>query len=131
MRLALPLLSLAALALSACATGAVYDTVYGYVPPADEAGKACAAGCLPAFEECRAKEAPAIAECEADRKEETQECRRFGPDSSQTVTGLCGVYPFTCEASAGLGCTETRNACHKGCGGTVTASEVCVANCGA
>ncbi|WP_109118259.1 hypothetical protein [Azospirillum sp. TSO22-1] len=126
------------LLLAGCAP--VMETALHFAPPAGEEGRQCVARCqadrAPCVQSCDRRERLCRSDAEsramrdynleADRY---NDARRSG--SSRTYFDYADRYRRLCSFQGCRDtCVATYRGCFEACGGTVTETQVCVANCG-
>jgi hypothetical protein len=136
------------LAMAALATcGPQYETFSAYTPPESDAGRQCLAQCQAARQLCRQSSSLQVQQCRlgAQQEAQTENLRRSTeyqiklqryqaglrsepPDAPETVSPSY----WTCDSQTDAlekQCTGDYDLCYQSCGGTVTYSTQCVANC--
>jgi len=137
----------AALALAASGCGPQYRTFTSYAPPADQVGRACLAECAAIRQSCRQDAGGMVQQCrlEAERSAERLHLQRlaeYGLELYHFQAGLTDRAPHkprearpdygACNYQAdGLEqqCQDDHDLCYQNCGGTITYTTQCVANC--
>ena len=140
-----PLLLLAAALLAAC--GPRYETFTAYTPPEGEAGRQCLAQCLGARQLCRQSAGLEVQQCRLAAQQEAQaenllraaayaiELQRFQAGlraDEPAAPATVGPSYGPCDgraAAAERRCTGDHDLCYQNCGGQVTYTTQCVANC--
>lgn len=134
----LPALLTAVLTLASCAP--VIETTYSYAPPGTDEGRRCVARCeaerVPCARSCDRGERLCLDDADSRAMRDFQMELGDGLDrrrgsTSRTYFDYADRYRPLCSAD---GCRNTCNgtyrACFEGCGGTVTTTQTCTANCG-
>ncbi len=127
-----------ALTLASCAP--VIETTYSYAPPGTDEGRHCVARCeverAPCAQSCDRRERLCLNDADSRAMRDYQMelgdglGRRRG-GSGRTYFDYTGRYRALCSANGCRNtCDDTYRACFEGCGGTVTATQACTANCG-
>lgn len=140
-------LMLAAIALAAAGCAPKYRTFTTYSPPEDQGGRRCLARCQDSRQHCRQSASLEVQQCRIDAQGEAQgENLRLMADYQiklrQFKAGYSEAPPeppatvrpdyWGCENRAGgleQQCTSDYDLCYQNCGGTVTYTTRCVANC--
>lgn len=127
------------LLLASCAP--VIETTYAYTPPDTAEGQRCVAQCrtgrTPCTQSCDRRERLCLTDAESRamrdyRMEQGEPGSRRRSESSRTYFDYADRYRSLCSVGGcRSACDATYRTCFEGCGGTVTAKEVCTANCGA
>jgi hypothetical protein len=142
---AITVLVLAAAMLTAC--GPRYQTFTNYTPPASDFGRQCVAQCLNARQLCRQHASAEVQQCRSEaqqlatvetlkRQAEYQiDLERFRaglirdepprPATVTPATGRCDQQGSRIERQ----CSGDFDLCYQNCGGTVTYTTRCGANC--
>ena len=127
------------LLLAGCAP--VMETALHFAPPSGEEGRLCVARCqaerAPCTDSCDRRERLCLSDAESramrdyniDTAPSDSRGRRSG--SSRTYFDYADRYRALCAVGGCRDrCTATYRSCFEACGGTVTETRVCVANCG-
>ncbi|WP_448190056.1 hypothetical protein [Azospirillum sp. sgz301742] len=129
---------LAFLLLASCAP--VIETTYGYSLPDTAEGRSCAARCeaerATCMRSCDRSERLCLTDAESRAMRDFQQevgdpggPRRGG--TGRTYFDYANRYRSLCYiGGCRNACDETYRTCFEGCGGKVTATRVCTANCG-
>ena len=125
--------------------GPRYQTFTSYAPPQDEAGRQCLAQCLSSRQLCRQNAQVQTQQCRigADTVAQVENFRRLaqyqvelersrrkgdGPEQPETVNPNYGRCDGEAAAAERL-CRADHDLCYQNCGGEVTYTTHCVANC--
>ena len=140
-------LPVAALALAAGGCGPQYRTFTNYAPPADKVGRACLAECTAIRQSCRQDAGGMVQQCRLDadaaaQRLHLQRVAEYGVELYQFQAGLTDQAPQkpgevrpdyrACNYQAGdleQQCQDDHDLCYQNCGGTITYTTQCVANC--
>ena len=133
------------LALAAC--GPRYQTFTNYTPPGSELGRQCVAQCLNARQTCRQHHGAAVEQCRAEVKQEAaieylKRQAQYQLDLQRHEAGQTAEAPDPpgnvqpgygrCDRQAAHlenQCSADFDLCYQNCGGQVTYTTRCVANC--
>jgi len=124
------------LTLAAC--GPRYATTYNLVPPKDAQGRACTRGCEISRDSCTRNCRIEVESCQRHNYYGGGPYVGIGAGSHGMSSGVGAVFPFgpswgtgqVCSVqSCTKDCQETFNICYAACGGQVTESRTCTANC--
>ena len=126
--------------------GPRYQTFTSYAPPEDQAGRQCLAQCLSGRQLCRQNAQVQIQQCRLSAQTDAQiqtirrlaeynaelaqshRRRRDAPEQPGTVSPNYGP----CNSDAAIAeqrCLDDHDLCYQNCGGEVTYTTECVANC--
>ena len=126
--------------------GPRYQTFTSYTPPQDEAGRQCLAQCLSSRQLCRQNAQVQVQHCRLAAQSEAQietirrlaayqldlersdRKRKEAPEPPATVSpnyGRCNSEAATAEGQ----CVADHDLCYQNCGGEITYTTHCVANC--
>jgi hypothetical protein len=127
--------------------GPRYQTFASYTPPQDDAGRQCLSQCLSGRQICRQSAQVQTQQCRLGAQTETQlenirrlaeyqveleryESRRSGdaPERPQTLSPSYARCDGEAAAAARQ-CAVDHDLCYQSCGGRVTYTVHCVANC--
>jgi hypothetical protein len=135
-----------ALGMLVAGCGPRYQTFTSYAPPQDQAGRQCLAQCLSGRQLCRQNAQVQIQQCRLSAQTDAQieTIRRLAeyqadrgrdhrrhqntPEQPDTVSpnyGQCNGEAATAEQR----CLDDHDLCYQNCGGEVTYTTQCVANC--
>ncbi|WP_431854844.1 hypothetical protein [Azospirillum sp.] len=119
----------------------VMETALHFAPPTSEEGRQCVARCqaerAPCAQSCDRRERLCLSDAESramrdyniDTDPDSGRNRRAG--SGLTYFDYADRYRRLCSFTGCRdACTATYRSCFEACGGTVTETRVCVANCG-
>jgi hypothetical protein len=142
---AVAIIMVAMAVLAAC--GPRYQTFTNYTPPASDFGRQCVAQCLSARQLCRQHQSALVQQCRSEAQQQATietlkrqaeyqidlERYRAGliqdepprPPSVTPATGRCDQQGSRIERQ----CSADFDLCYQNCGGTVTYTTRCVANC--
>jgi hypothetical protein len=142
---AVAIIMVAMAVLAAC--GPRYQTFTNYTPPASDFGRQCVAQCLSARQLCRQHQSALVQQCRSEAQQQATietlkrqaeyqidlERYRAGliqdepprPPSVTPATGQCDQQGSRIERQ----CSADFDLCYQNCGGTVTYTTRCVANC--
>lgn len=132
----MPLLLALLLLLASCTP--VMETTYHFTPPPTAEGQSCAASCAAeraaCTQGCDRRERLCLTDAEAraqrDYRIDTDDFGDRRP-SNRTILDYVGRYRNQClMGGCRTPCEDSYRACFEQCGGTVTATEACTANCG-
>lgn len=119
-----------AILVSLAGCGPVDETRFEFTPPpASAASAACLAGCEVQRSACLQRMDELYALCRSRAHLDALSCRsgsRFGPHDGWGYPYHC-VVPICINDRAA--CEAGFRACYEGCGGRVTARQVCVERC--
>jgi hypothetical protein len=141
------LLPAAALVLAGSGCGPRYRTFTTYAPPADQVGRACLAECAAIRQSCRQDVGGMVQQCRLDAEAAAQRLHlqrlaEYGVELYHFEAGLTDHPPQkpgearpdyrSCNYQAGnleQQCQDDHDLCYQNCGGTITYTTQCVANC--
>jgi hypothetical protein len=129
--------------LAGCA--ARYQTFTSYAPPQDQDGRQCLAACSSTRQTCRQSGQPLIQQCRSQAQTEAHletvrraaaysiELERHGggPGAPELPGPASPNYPRCDREASGIEhqCKADYDLCYQNCGGTVTYTTHCIANC--
>jgi hypothetical protein len=117
-------LALCLVTLGLCGCGPMYNTQYSYTPPKSSAGLMCVTNCESSRNSCMQMETIKKENCE----ERTERDYRWCLHSHEHDGHKDHCYKESCWVDDAH-CKAEYDTCYQGCGGVVTATQVCVAFC--
>ena len=125
------------LLLASCAP--VVETTYRYAPPESAEGQRCVAACAAeratCSQSCDRREKLCLTDADSralrDYRIDTDDFGNARRPSSRSVFDYMDRYRSLCRMEGCRNaCGDTYRACYERCGGRVTATRTCTANCG-
>lgn len=117
--------------------GPRYKTFYSLTPPSSATGLQCLNGCQTTLQQCEANQQYEYQNCENRKLQEFQICESqkiMAPDpllgwSAPICVQNCWCYKESCGRPSDEICKSRYYECYSNCGGNVSTTTVCVANC--